>query len=88
MLAAAKQFGLWGASGGTIDPLPAGQPQGKADPPGKPNVPKEKKPPTMKKILNSKINMLGTKLTDLRVLRNRTDSSPLLLGPNNAITDI
>ena len=77
MVQGAKRFGLFGSV-----PEPADGGDGGPDP-GKPPVNKPKptkKVAGFKKQCGSKITMIGSKLTELKVLKNKVEGAALLLG--------
>lgn len=73
----AKSFGLW-ASGSSKagDPAPSGPPGGRPPKPPRNNTLKK----GLRKQTGGKISILGNKLTDLKVLKSKVTSAPLLLG--------
>ena len=77
MVQGAKQAGLFGESS-VPAPEGGGADEQKQKPNPKPKPPK--KEVGMKKKCGSKITMLGTKLTELKVTRNKVQNAPLLLG--------
>jgi hypothetical protein len=85
ILAGAKESGLFGGgdeSQNLQTPGVGNKGAGKGKPGAsttlKPQKPK--KVAGMKKQVQSKISVISTKLTDLKVLRNKVDNSPLSLG--------
>lgn len=87
MLQGAKQFGLFGNTGSSGDaPDPRNTRElGNGKPGDQHRDKKPKKPVGMKKQCGQKKSMLSNKLTDLKVLRNKVEHSPLLLGIHCAI---
>ncbi len=51
-------------------------------PPEKPRKPAPKKVAGLKKQCSTKIQTISSKLTELKVLRNKVENAPLSLGPN------
>lgn len=72
--ASVAALGMGAAAGG----VPPGPGTGNQNPP--PKAPKEKKVAGFKKQTQQKIAALSGKLTDLKVLRNKVENSPLLIG--------
>ena len=78
ILQGAKEFGLMAGT----EPV-QGKGDGAPNPnPLKPSIgeKKPKKPPSMKKQVSSKITMVGTKITDLKVMKSKVEQSALFLG--------